>query len=165
MGEILYNQNILLSFRGTRDAYRSDPSADFRAVGSNDAKMHKGLTFEVIYIVPHFGGQNPKTYFGTWINIFFKPNAWNIETFTWKLLHRSQPNFAQRWRPPSALRGPIVYGPNTSQTAILKRRLLHTTDISTMNDQFWWNLARWCIWAHGNETPSADKLQDFKNSR
>ena len=48
----------------------------------------------------------------------FKPNAQNIKTFILsKVLQRFQPNFAQRQRPQSSLRGWSQYAPDKSNMA------------------------------------------------
>ena len=52
---------------------------------------------------PYFPLKTPN--FGAWIGIF-KPKTFILS----KLLHRFQPNFAQWWRPPNALR---VWSPHT----------------------------------------------------
>jgi len=67
--------------------------------GSSDADSRKDVPFGgFVDIAPHFGREiPPKTpIFGAWIGVF-KPNGQNIESFMLsKLLHRFQPNFAQR---------------------------------------------------------------------
>jgi len=68
----------------------------FTLDGSNDADSRKDVPFGgFIDIAPHFGVEIPKNpNFG---GVVFKPNGQNIESFMLsKLLHRFQPNFAQR---------------------------------------------------------------------
>ena len=72
----------------------------FTLDGSNDAASSKDVPFGgFIDIASHFGGKIPPKnpqYIGAWIGVF-KPNGQNIESFILsKLLHRFQPNFAQR---------------------------------------------------------------------
>jgi len=71
----------------------------FTLDGSNDADSRKDVPFGgFVDIASHFGGEIPpkKPIFGAWIGVF-KPNGQNIESFMLsKLLHRFQPNFAQR---------------------------------------------------------------------
>ena len=44
--------------------YRSDPSKDFHACGSNDADSHKDVPFGgLVHIAPRFGGETPKKQF------------------------------------------------------------------------------------------------------
>jgi len=68
----------------------------FTLDGLNDADSRKDVPFGgFIDIAPHFRGEIPRN-FGAWIGVF-KPNWQNIESFMLsKLLHRFQPNFAQR---------------------------------------------------------------------
>ena len=71
----------------------------FTLDGSNDADSRKDVPFGgFVDIASHFGGEiPPKTpILGAWIGVF-KPNGQNIESFMLsKLMHRFQPNFAQR---------------------------------------------------------------------
>ena len=70
----------------------------FTIDGSNDADSRKDVPFGgSVGIASHFGGEvPPKTILGAWIGVF-KPNGQNIESFMLsKLMHRFQPNFAQR---------------------------------------------------------------------
>ena len=65
-----------------------------------DAYSHKGVPFGCFVDIAHgFKGEFPpphKTILGSRIGVF-KPNVQNIESFILsKLLHRCQPNFAQR---------------------------------------------------------------------
>ena len=65
---------------------------------SNDADSRKDVPFGVsLTLLPILGVKSPKTpIFRAWIGVF-KPNGQNIESFMLsKLLHRFQPNFAQR---------------------------------------------------------------------
>ena len=69
-----------------------------RIDGSNDADSRKDVPFGgFVDIAPHFGSKIPqKPQFWAWTCVF-KPNEQNIESFILsKLLHRFQPNFAQR---------------------------------------------------------------------
>ena len=66
----------------------------------------------------------PKTpILGAWRGVF-KPNTQNIKTFILsKVLQRFKPDIAQRYRPPSSLRGSSQYTPDISkmaEAAILK---------------------------------------------
>jgi len=55
MGEIL-RKFIYTFFREL--TYRSDPSTDFHAYGSNDADSRNGMPFGgFVDITPHFGGE------------------------------------------------------------------------------------------------------------
>jgi len=71
----------------------------FTLDGSNDADSRKDVPFGgFVDTAPHFGGEIPRKpqFSGAWIGVF-KPNGQNIESFMLsKLLHRFQPNFAQR---------------------------------------------------------------------
>ena len=71
----------------------------FTLDGSNDADSRKDVPFGgFVDIASQFWGLNtPKTpIFAAWIRVF-KPNGQNIKSFMLsKLIHRFQPNFAQR---------------------------------------------------------------------
>ena len=79
--------------------YRSDPSTDFHAWWLKRHGLAQGCAFWVFcwYRSPFLGVKSPQIpIFGSWIGVF-KPNVQNIESFILsKLLHRCQPNFAQR---------------------------------------------------------------------
>ena len=95
----------------------------FTLDGSNNADSRKDVPFGgLVDTAPHFWGKSSENpIFGAWIGVF-KPNGQNIESFMLsKLLHRFQPNFAQRWRPSSGSR----------KIAISLQPC----------DRFWWNLA------------------------
>jgi len=78
---------------------RSDPSTDFHAGWLKRRGLAQGCAFLGFcwHCSPFWGWNPPKTpILGAWIGVF-KPNGQNIESFMLsKLLHRFQPNFAQR---------------------------------------------------------------------
>jgi len=101
--------------------YRSDQSMDFHAYSSNDADSRKGVHFGgFVDIASHFGGEIPKNnFFG--VNRRFQAIGQNIESIILsKLLHRFQPNDAQRWRRLSSHRAWSQYAPNKSRGPICK---------------------------------------------
>jgi len=57
LGEwVKYNKNLFIYTFFREHAYRSDPSTDFHAYGSNDADWCKGVPFGgFVDIVPNFG--------------------------------------------------------------------------------------------------------------
>ena len=83
------------------------PRRIFTHDGSNDADSRKDVHFfNFSHCFPFRGSKTPKTSnFGAWIGVF-KPNSRNRKTcILSKPLHRFQPNFAQAYRLPNALRG------------------------------------------------------------
>jgi len=64
---VKYNKNFTYLFIYTfflELTYRSDPSKDFHACGSNDADSHKDVPFGgLVHIAPRFGGETPKNNF------------------------------------------------------------------------------------------------------
>ena len=70
----------------------------FTLDGSNDADSHKDVPFwGFVDIAYHFEGEIPpkRQFWG--VNKHFQANRQNIESFMLsKLMHRFQPNFAQR---------------------------------------------------------------------
>jgi len=80
--------------------YRSDPSTDFHTWWLKRRRLAQGCAvWGFCWYYSPFWGWNPplKTpILRAWIGVF-KPNGQNIESFMLsKLLHRFQPNFAQR---------------------------------------------------------------------
>ena len=79
--------------------YRSDPSMDFHAWWLKRRGFAQGCAFWGFrwHCSPFLGWNTPKPpILGAWIGVF-KPNVKNTESFMLsKLLHRFQPNFAQR---------------------------------------------------------------------
>ena len=79
--------------------YRSDATTDFHAWWLKRRGLAQGCAFWGFrwHCSPFWGWNPPKTpIFGAWIGVF-KSNGKNIESFMLsKLLHRFQPNFAQR---------------------------------------------------------------------
>ena len=70
----------------------------FTIDGSNDADSRKDVPFgSFVDIAFHLGGEIPQKPQFWGVNCVFKPNGQNIESFMLsKLMHRFQPNFAQR---------------------------------------------------------------------
>jgi len=105
---------------------------------------------------PHLGG----------VNRFFKPNWRNIESFTLsKLLHRFQPNFAQRQRPPSGHRGWSQYVPSKFKMADGRHfaksvKSPHLCKLLTDFDEIWQDDAHWSLTA-----VRSLKFRIFKNQR
>jgi len=79
--------------------YRSDPLTDFHAWWLRRRGLAQGCAFWGFrwHCFPFWGWNTPKIpILGAWIGVF-KPNGQNIESFMLsKLMHRFQPNFAQR---------------------------------------------------------------------
>jgi len=113
LGEwVKYNEKFFLEL-----AYRSDPSTDFHAQTTRTrARMCLlGVSLILLPILWVTYPQNP--ILGAWMGVF-EPNVQNIESFILsKLLHRFQPNFAQRLNPPSGHLGWSQYAPNKSKMA------------------------------------------------
>ena len=98
---VKYNEiffNLFISFFHQL-TYRSDPSTDFHAWWLKRRGLAQGCAFWGFrwHCFPFWGWNAPKTpILGAWIGVF-KPNGQNIECFMLsKLMHRFQPNFAQR---------------------------------------------------------------------
>jgi len=100
-------------------------------------------------LLPIWGVKPPKTpIFGVWIGVF-KPNGQNIESFMLsKLLHRFQPNLAQRYRPARGRRVWSQTAPNKSKMA--DGRHFEKTLNRHISATVWpilIDLVQWCILA------------------
>ena len=138
------------------------------------AVRHLGLVWRVlgppmvVFIVVQnlVGIKSPKTpIFWAWIGAF-KPNGQNIESFILsKLLHRFQPNFAQRWRPSSGRRGWAQSAPSKSKMADDRHfektvKSPYLCNRLTDFDKIWYSDAYWPLTA---DLPL--KFWIFENSR
>jgi len=99
---VKYNGKIFYLFIYTffhQLTYRSDATTDFDAWWLKRRGLAQGCAIWGFrwHWSPFYGWNPPKTpIFGAWIGVF-KPSGQNIESFMLsKLLHRFQPNFAQR---------------------------------------------------------------------
>ena len=117
MGEIKQKSFYLYLFSGTHLQVRPDNRFSRLMAQTMRTRARVCLLGVSLTLFPILGVKSPENpnFWGVGV---FKPNGQNIESFMLsKLLHRFQPNSAQRYRPPSGHRGWSKYVPNKSKMA------------------------------------------------